>query len=171
MAISRESQRFLTPPYNTPSMHAAWVYVVGPFSSAFPAPAFVVMCTCLRSHIGRDPTLTRVLPCHSHRSRNSLNDKESRRERTMKLAIVLVAIFAVAAYAEPEAEVSAPSVTAGSATQQALHALQDGVKEHNKYYEKGTIAMQGRIASGQEDRRRGQRSSIQRAHCVEGKAS
>ena len=54
----------------------------------------------------------------------------------MKLAIVLVAIFAVAAYAEPEAEVSAPKVTAGSATQQALAALQGGVKEHNAYYEK-----------------------------------
>lgn len=54
----------------------------------------------------------------------------------MKLAIVLLAVFAVAAYAEPEAEVSAPKETAGSATQQAMVSLQSGLKEHNQYYEK-----------------------------------
>ena len=53
----------------------------------------------------------------------------------MKLSFVIVALLAISAYAQ-EAEVAAPKTTAGSATQEALSALQGGLKEHNEFYTK-----------------------------------
>lgn len=66
----------------------------------------------------------------------------------MKLSFVIVALLAISAYAQ-EAEVAAPKTTAGSATQEALNALQGGLKEHNEFYSKAVTICKEELPAAQ----------------------
>ena len=66
----------------------------------------------------------------------------------MKLSFVIVALLAISAYAQ-EAEVAAPKTTAGSATQEALSALQGGLKEHNEFYSKAVTICKEELPAAQ----------------------